>query len=537
MTTGSAPAPTVPAGLGAAASRGVVVTLGTQAGRLLLQMAGLVVLARLLAPADYGLVAVVAVLVGLGELLRDAGLSSAAVQARVLSTGQRDNLFWLNTAAGLLLAVLLCAAAPLVALGFGNDRLPPVTMALSATFLLNGAATQYRAMLVRQLRFVALAASDIAGQVAGLVLGIALAAQGAGFWALVAQQLAQGAVALLLLLVTSRWLPGWIDRTASIRPLLRYGLPLLGAQLLNYLAGNVDTLTIGARFGPVPVGLYDRVFQLVRTPLLQLQAPSTRVALPVLARLQTQEKRFADFVCFGQRSLLTVIGGLFAVLFAQAPAVVLVVLGPRWIPAMPIFRLLLVAGFFQAATYAVYWVFLAKGLTRSQFRYALVTRPLMAGLVVAGSLWGVTGVAMAYAIAAAVCWAVALLWIRPAVGGLAGRMFGNGCRSGVVFTLACTCSILSTRLLPADADGLRLGVGSLVVVGAVGVTAVTWPSFRRTWAGSPHCVRLLTGRPRSTIAARPPMMPAAETVPDACRVAVPAGPAAEPASQAGEGHR
>ena len=535
MTTGPDPLLQERRGLGAAASWAAAVTVGAQGVRLLLQIAGILVLARLLAPADYGLVAVVAVLVGFGELLRDSGLSSAAVQAKVLSTGQRDNLFWLNTGAGLLLTVLLCAAAPLVALGFGNDRLAPVTVALSATFLLNGVATQYRAMLARQLRFGALAASDITGQAAGLGLGIVMAALGAGFWALVAQQLVQGTVALCLLLVSSRWLPGRIDRTASIRPLLRYGLPLLGAHLLNYLTGNVDTLTIGARFGAVSVGLYDRAFQLVRMPLLQLQAPSTRVALPVLAQLQSQDRRFAEFVSFGQRALLTVIGSLFAVLFAQASAAVFVVLGPRWMPVVPIVRVLLIAGFFQAATYAVYWVFLAKGLTRSQFRYALVTRPLMAGMVVAGSIWGVNGVAVAYAIASALSWAAALLWIRPAVGALTGTMFGNACRSGLVFSLACTCSFLSTRALPAGADGVRLGLGSLVVIGAVAVSAAVWPSFRQDLGGVATLLGLLTGRRRNSPAGRPAAMPAAEALPDAGRVPVPAGPGRRSANPAGEG--
>lgn len=520
-------------GLGAAASRGAAITLGTQAVRLLLQVAGLVVLARLLAPQDYGLVAVVLVLVGVGELFRDLGLSSAAVQATVLTAGQRDNLFWINTGAGLLLALLLSAAAPAVALGFGDDRMVGVTVALSATFLLGGVATQYRAMLVRRLRFGTLAVSDVGGQLAGLVLGIALAASGAGFWALVAQQLTQGAVALVLLLATGRWWPGWIDRTASVRPLLRYGVPLLGAQLLNYLAGNVDTLTVGARFGPVSVGLYDRVFQLVRMPLLQLQAPSTRVALPVLARLRAAPGRFAEFVSFGQRALLTVIGALFAVLFAQAPSVVFVVLGPQWSQAVPIFRVLLVAGFFQAASYAVYWVFLAQGLTRSQFRYALVTRPVMAGLVVAGSAWGVLGVAGAYAIAAASSWAVALLWIRPAVGGLAGTMLANAGRSGVVVVLAASCSLLGTRAFPADAHGVRLAVGSLAVLGAVAVTALVWPAFRGDLRDIARVPGLLTGGRGGSAASRPPPVGAARSEVGL----LPVGPPGGPANPAVEGDR
>jgi PST family polysaccharide transporter len=465
--------------LAGSASRGAAVTLGGQGVRLLVQLTGIAVLARLLEPGDYGLVAIVAVIIGIGELFRDFGLFSAAVQAPTLTDGQRDNLFWVNTGIGVLLAGLLCAVAPIVGAGFGDDRLAPLAVVLSATFVLNGISTQYRAMHSRHLRFGRLALSEVCGQVGGVLAGILLALGGAGYWALAAQQLTQGLVALAVLLANSRWLPGRYRRSESIRPFVGYGMPLLGAQLLNYLSSNVDTLTIGARFGTAPVGLYNRAFQLVMMPLVQVHAPSTRVALPVLSRLRGDRQRFADFLTAGQVVLLTLIGGVFAVLFAQAPAAVAVALGPKWDDVVPLFRMFLFAGFFQAANYACYWVFLAKGLTRQQLRYALATRPLMTALVIAGSLWGVHGVAAAYAAGMALTWPVALLWLRSVSDAPVGLMFRNGVRAGVVFAAASALSWLMTRALPDGAVALHLLIGSLTVIGAAGVACLLWPSFRR----------------------------------------------------------
>ncbi|WP_081975324.1 lipopolysaccharide biosynthesis protein [Modestobacter caceresii] len=485
-------------GLGARASRGAAVTLGGQGIRVLVQLVGIAVLARLLDPEDYGLIAIVALIVGFGELFRDFGLSSAAVQAKTLSDGQRDNLFWLNTGMGAVLAVLVCAASPLIAMAFDDDRLTLVAVVMSATFLLNGVSTQYRAMHTRHLRFGKLALSEIGGQVAGVVVGIVLAVLGAGYWALVAQQLTQGLVAQVFLVATNRWLPGWVDRSASVRPFIGYGMPLLGSHLLNYVGRNMDTLVLGARFGAAPVGLYNRAFQLVMMPLLQVQAPATRVALPVLSRLQDDRKRFAEFISFGQVALLTLIGGLFAVLFAQAESVVFVMLGSQWTEAVPIFRVLLVAGFFQAATYAISWVFLAKGLTRSQFVYALVTRPVLAVIIVVGSAWGLQGVAVGYAIGVALSWPVALLWIARVSDAPAGRMFGNGLRTGLVFSTASALSFLSTMALPDDAHALRLVVGVLAVLGSTGLIALVWPTFRRDLrgiAGMRRSLRRGSGRP------------------------------------------
>ncbi|MCF6736934.1 lipopolysaccharide biosynthesis protein [Blastococcus sp. KM273129] len=462
-----------------AASRGAVVSLGGQMARALLQVVGIVVLARLLSPEDYGVVAIVAVIVGIGELFRDFGLSTAAVQASTLSRAERDNLFWLNSGIGVVLAALLCAAAPLIAAAFDDPRLTAVAMALSVTFVLNGLSTQHRAMHVRSLRFGVLVSTEAAGQAVGVAVGISLALLGHGYWALVALQLVQGAVTLLLLAAGGRWLPGGIDRGATIRPFVGYGLPLLGAQVLNLAGTSAATLTIGARFGTAPVGLFDRASQLVRLLLLQLQAPSTRVAVPVLSRLQSQPRRFSDFVSYGQVVLLTLIAVMFALLVAQAPSVVHIVLGDQWADVVPLLRVLLIAGFFQSAAYAVYWVFLARGLTRSQLRYALVTRPAMVLLVIAGSSWGVQGVAVAYAVAAACAWPVALWWIRRAVEGLSGRLFGNGVRAGVLLALAATGSHLAVLPIPADAHLLRLLVGSAGVLAVVVALGLLWPAFRR----------------------------------------------------------
>lgn len=526
MTAAAGPSPEPGRGLAASASRGAVVTLGGQGVRVLVQLTGIVVLARLLTPEDYGLIAIVAVIIGFGELFRDFGLSSAAVQAKVLTDGQRDNLFWLNTAIGGVLAVVVGAAAPLVAAAFDDDRLTLVTIVLSATFVLNGISTQYRAMHARHLRFGKLAASEIGGQVAGVVVGIVLAAVGAGYWALVAMQLTQGLVSQVFLVLTNRWLPGRLQRSESIRPFLSYGLPLLGAQVVNYAGRNVDTLVLGARFGAASVGLYNRAFQLVMMPLLQVQAPSTRVALPVLSRLQDDRRRFAEFISFGQVALLTLIGGLFAVLVAQAPSVVAVMLGSQWTAAVPIFQVLLVAGFFQAATYATYWVFLAQGLTRSQLIYSLVTRPVMVGLIVVGSLWGLQGVAVGYAVGTALSWPVALLWIRRVSDAPAGRMFCNGLRSGIVFGLAAAASWAATFRMPDDAHGLRLIAGAVVVVAAAGLLALLLPAFRRDLVGILRIREHLRRRPARTAAGAATDVDPALAVPAGARPDV--GPATPP---------
>ncbi|MET0863732.1 MAG: oligosaccharide flippase family protein, partial [Nakamurella sp.] len=216
-------------GLAGSASRGALVTLGGQAVRVIVQLAGIVILARLLGPSDYGLVAMVTVIVGVGEVFRDFGLSSAAIQAKVLTRQQKDNLFWINVGIGLVLTLLVCALAAPIAHFYDDARLQPLTYALSLTFLLNGLSTQFRADLARHLRFFRLTLADQVGLAVALVAAVLLAANGAGYWALVVQQVGQALVILVMLVCTTGWLPRGMHRGAGMRPFISYGSNVFGA--------------------------------------------------------------------------------------------------------------------------------------------------------------------------------------------------------------------------------------------------------------------------------------------------------------------
>ncbi len=464
--------------LGRAATRGAAITFSAQGLRLVIQVAGIAVLGRLLSPTDYGLVAIVVVIVGYGELFRDFGLSSAAISAKTLSEGQRDNLFWINTGIGVVLAGLLCAASPLLAMVFDDDRLVLLAIALSGTFVLNGVSTQYRAMHSRHLRFGALSTAEVAGQAAGVVVGIAMALAGAGYWSLAGQQLSAQAVTQVLLVTSHPWRPGWVDRSASVRSFIGYGSSLLGSQLLTQVIASAAPLALGIRLGPASVGLFTRASQLVTMPLLQMQAPSTRVALPVLSRLVGQRERFASFLLAGQLALLMAVGLVFATLLAQAPSVIRLVIGPQWSEAVSIFQVLLVAGWFQAASYAGYWVYLATGQTRRHLQLALMTRPLMAAATVAGAQWGLQGAALAYAGGMVLAWPASLLWLRRVTDAPVRSMLGNGLRTGLVAALAGAASWGATVALPEQAHLTRLLLGTLATLVVAALVVLAWPSLK-----------------------------------------------------------
>lgn len=492
MSTGNVSVATpsaAPPGLSRLAARGALVTMGGQACKILLQFGGIVVLARLLSPGDYGLLAMVAAIVGVGEVVRDFGLSSAAVHARSVSPQQRSNLFWINSAIGLLLALAVFAAAPAIAAFYAQPALLPIAQALAPTFLLSGLATQFRAQLNRDMRFGRLALVDVGGQALGLAAGVTLALRGHGHWALVAQQLGQALATLLLLVAAGGWSPGLPRRGAGMGSFLRYGGNLMSTQLVVYLSRNIDALIIGQRFGAELLGLYNRASQLLMLPLNQINAPATSIALPVLSRLRDDHERYDRFLLHGQAVMLHVTVAIFAFACAQAEPLIVLVLGRQWAPAVPIFQILAVGGAFQVAAQASYWVFLSKGLTGSNLRFTLTSRALLIAGIVAGAQWGTQGVATAHSLGAALVWGGGLVWLRTS-GAPVGAMARNTLRVMLAYGLCALASVVAALEWGNSLAG-RLALGTAAMLAAFLLLVVLWPAFNRSVADILHSRSLL----------------------------------------------
>lgn len=486
------PASAATPSLGRLAAGGALLTMGGQLVKTAVQFGGIVLLARLLTPRDYGLFAMVLAIIGVGEVVRDFGLSSAAIQARQLTAGQRDNLFWINTGIGLSLAACMFAAAGAIAGFYHEPLLVPVAQAASVTLLLNGLATQFRADLGRGMRFRSLALADVGGQAAGLGTAIAAALAGWGYWALVLQALAQAATLLALLVLASRWRPGLPRRDADMRPLLRFGGNLMASQLLTYFSNNLGQILVGSRLGPVALGHYNRAFALLMVPLTQLNAPATTVALPVLSRLQDDPARYSAFLLRGQATLMHLLMAGLAFGCALADPLIDLVLGKAWAPAAPLFRILLVGGLFQAAGYAAYWVFLSRDLTGPQLRYSIVSRVLVIACIGIGAQWGVTGVATGYSTGMAISWPLVLWWLaRCCPGAPTGGMLRGGARAMAGYGLCGLAAHVASLPLAGLPAPWVLLAGATAMAATFSLLCLLWPAFRRDVAGILHTRTLL----------------------------------------------
>lgn len=388
------------------ASRGVLVTLGGQWSRTLIQTVSTVVMARLLTPQDFGLVAMVAAVVGVADLLRDFGLSGAIVQVKQITPELWSSLVWISAVLGAVCTLLVAACAPLIATVYGEPRLTVLVLVLAPGLLVNGICMPLQTKLQRDLRFATLARIDVVSMLTGVVASVGAAALGWGVWSLVLLTGAGAIYRLGALVAVARIPLGRPALPAGVRQLMGTGSSIFGVQMLNYAARNVDNVVVGKFGGAAALGLYTRAYSLLLLPLSQLNGPLARVALPVLSRLQDEPERYRRYV----RGSLLVIGYAACPVFAIAAAVAVplceVLLGAQWSSTGTLFRLLAIAGVAQAFGNVQGWLYISLGRARRQLVYYLITRPIViASFFVGWALNGVEGLALSYGLVS-----VALLW-------------------------------------------------------------------------------------------------------------------------------
>jgi PST family polysaccharide transporter len=464
--------------LAASAARGAAVTLLGQWIRFAIQLAAIVVLARLLTPGDYGIISMVAALAGVATILGDFGLSTASIQARELSQDQRSNVFWLNTALGIILAGVVYVSAPLFSLLFDNDQVADVARLISVTFLLNALGAQFRAESVRMLRFKALAVVDIFAQAAAFGVGVWLALAGAGYWALAWQQVATAAATLVALVVFARWFPGLPNRRGHVRSMVGFGANTVGVQLINYVSSNVDSILLGRFVGAQALGYYDRAYQIFRMPLQQIAAPMTRVALPILSRLHGTDE-FERYILRAQIILAYVLGGAFFLAAGVAGPLIEIVLGGAWDPSKVLFRILAIGGAFQAIGYVYYWIFLSTAKTGIQLRFTIISRTLMIALMCGGVVFGAVGVAAAAALGLFLNWLILTLFAVPRVGVSVRPLVAATVRPFTMFSVGVAAMLLVEPALHEMHVVVQLLVLVGIALGVVGLALALVPPIRR----------------------------------------------------------
>ncbi len=468
--------------IGRRSVRGGAIMFAAQVVKVGLQIGSVIVLARLLAPGAFGLIAMVAALSSVLDLVKELGLSTATIQRENLTQAQVSALFWINVAAGSIVAALLVAAAPLVARFYGQPDLVAVTRWLALGFVFSGLTTQHWALLRRQMRFGPVALIDGVSDVGGIVVAVALAVAGAGFWALVAQRLVPVTANLIGSWIVCRWRPTWPHR-APVRDLLMFGLSVTGCGIVSALARSVDQILIGWMWGPTVLGLYERAAKLLLVPLNNINLPLYSVALPALSRLAGTETRYRAAVrgLYEKMTMVTMPAGALVAMTGDWLAPLL--FGQAWHAAGPLVICFGAAAVTQPTIISVGLLYIPLNRGRELLRSTIVDAGLCILLFAAGLPYGAVGVAASFA-AGSLCIRLPIaFWLATRRGPVTLRDLFLAVVPSLIAALAVAAVIFAMRqvLVPASTHDYLLAYAA-VVPAAFLATAAVFVSFRQSRA-------------------------------------------------------
>jgi O-antigen/teichoic acid export membrane protein len=375
-----------------------MVTTFAQGVQFILNLGSIMILARMLSPRDFGLVAMVGTVMSFLRIFNDAGLSTATVQREGITHAQVSNLFWTNAGLGALITLALMVGAPAVAWFYREPRLIGLTVALSCTFLFTASSVQHLALLKRQMRFKMIALVQIASATIGTGVGVGMAWLNFGYWSLAGMQLTIPLVTLIMIWGVSRWRPQLPSRRTGTRSLLGFGANLSASSFIWSFARGSDSLLIGRMYGSAALGLYSRAYALLIRPVEQFVTPIDAVLVPTLSRLQSDPERYRR-VFLQAYDVVAIFSFLFSgLLFALPRPLTLVVLGPKWEETVPIFAGFTLVALYSAVTSAAGWLLTSQGRGGDFLKMTTICSAVAVSAFLLGLPYGPSGVAIAYSL-------------------------------------------------------------------------------------------------------------------------------------------
>jgi O-antigen/teichoic acid export membrane protein len=363
------------------------------------QFAFAAVLARILVPFDFGLIAMTEVFTGLAQIFVDLGLSLAIIQRKEITERHLSSAFWLNLSVGGALTLVMMGLAPALSAFYNEPKLVPIVVALAPQFLISSLVGVQYAILQRGMNFRKLALVDTVSPFPGYVLGVILALAGFGVWSLVAVLLAQNALRAAMYWFSSSWRPREGFDSDALRELWGFGSRTAGFNLLTYWSRNADNLLIGRFVGVDELAFYNRAYNLMLLPVSTVGAAVTSVMFPALSRMQDDRERL-------RRVYLRSIGLLALVTFPTmvgmgvlAGPLILAVYGPNWKPVVGLLQILCLASIALTLSRTTGWIFTSQGRADWLFRWGVVSSGTAILSFIIGLPWGATGVAISYT-----CW-------------------------------------------------------------------------------------------------------------------------------------
>jgi O-antigen/teichoic acid export membrane protein len=420
-----------------------------------------VVLARLLVPEDFGLLAMASVFTGIVFFVLDLGLGAALVQRKDIQERQISSVFWINVMVGLVMTMLGVASSWGIAAFYGSPAVQPIVALLSCNFLFSSLGKTQTSLLMRQMNFRSLELRTLIALVAGIMAAIVLAFMGFGVWSLVARILVTGAVEVITLWSVSSWRPRFQFCWADVRELVSFGNEVLLGNLLLYIGRNADNLLIGKFIGTTGLGYYALAYNVMMLPVQRASQVFAAVLFPTLSRIQEDVERVKRSWFRASRLIAAVTMPMMFGLVVLAPQFVETVYGQKWLPVVPLLQILAMSGIVQSLSRLNSTVLMSLGKVRLRLKLTFFSVAIAICSFIAGLPLGIIGVAACFAMANFLTELFFLYKTLECIGSNLGQYFRN--LFGVIIaSVGMSLAVFGLVLQISLATGLELGIGVLV---------------------------------------------------------------------------
>jgi lipopolysaccharide exporter len=382
---------------------GVRWTSVSSLSRVLLQLLQVAILARLLTPADFGLVAVVLAIIAVVQIFSDAGVSNAIIHYQDVTPRELDSLYWLNAGSAAILALVLIALSPWLARWYAQPQLRPMLAIAASTLFVGALSQQLRVVAQKKLRFMELAMVELGGALVGCGVAITLAVLGARAYSLLLGSFGTAAATtgLAWMFLSDGWRPRAHMAWDDIQRFVGFGVYIIGNNLANTFNTQVDVLLGAQLLGASSIGLYS-VPKDVSLRLASVINPIvTEVSFPVMASAQADRGLVKRLYLQMMRMTASITFPAYVAMGVFAPEVVQVALGREWAKAAPLLRILAAWALFRSIGNPVGTMLMALGRPGRSFAWNVALLAVMPPAIWMGSrLGGLQGMALALTILA-----------------------------------------------------------------------------------------------------------------------------------------
>ena len=361
----------------------------------ILQLLQLAILARFLDPSEFGLMALVMVVIGFSKAFLDMGISNAIIHKQEINKNQLSTLYWVNVLAGFVLFVVTTAFAPLISEFYKEPKLSELIIIVGLTFIIQPFGQQFMVIWQKEMRFSEISKISVYSQIVTFVISILFAYKGFGVYALAFGTIAGTILQTVLFMILGfrEYKPLFVFRLGEIREFLSFGLYQMGEKTINYINSETDVLLIGKLLGAESLGIYTIAKQLIMRPAKILNPIITKVTFPTMAKVQNDIKLLKNIYLKTLNYLSSINFPIYALIIVFAPEIVSLLFGYKWMKAVPIIRILSLYAALRSTGNPIGSILLAKGKANWGFWWNLGLLFYLPISIYISSHWGLVGIA------------------------------------------------------------------------------------------------------------------------------------------------